>query len=801
MIKPEISPYQRLGSLASSLGNTKRKKFWETMVSRENIIMLPMAFLLGRASFAGGLMPFGMVIYAATIGLSINRVLVAALVILGMVSGGATVQIYTSIAGMFLFNAFNIPFKNSKKRLNLRYSLIASISILLPQLLISYMQGFLLYDILKALFQGVLVFSLMFVMRKAIPVIENKRENREFSNEEIISIVIVGVFAITGLSDVMILGFSVKSVFCILLILLLSFKRGPGVGAAIGVAVGLIISMSTVAAPVMISTYAFCGLLSGVFRGLGKIGSGLGFVMGNAILTLYLNGSTEVIIYLKEIILAAAVFSLIPIRLIDTLLAALDKNETYERRDYSSRIKEITVEKLTKFSRTFNELSKTFSEISETSATTEKQDISELFDRVADRACKGCSLAPHCWDRNFYNTYQVLFKIVEKLDIKGSIEESDIPKSFLQRCERINEFVESVNNVYEIFRVNMVWKNKIGESRGLVSQQLEGLSKVISNLAFEINMDIHFKSDLEDLILNNLDKAGHKINEIIVYENKWGKFEINIFQKDCGGKRICRSLIEKVVSESVGRKMIKEDSDCKRNGKTNSCSLKLIEEEVFRVTTGVAKLAKCGEDVSGDSYTFMSTGDGKYMVALSDGMGSGQRASIQSRATMSMLEQFMESGFDKDTTIKIINSILILKSSEDSFATIDVSIIDLYEGLVESVKIGAAPTFIKKRERVEVIKSASLPAGILGNIETELAQKKIESGDFIIMVSDGITDSFNIEEDKKSERRIKDFIRGIGSVNPQKIADSILERAYENCEGEPMDDMMVVVAKMWKRVS
>jgi len=594
----------------------------------------------------------------------------------------------------------------------------------------------------------------------------------------------------------------VKNVMCIFVVLVFAYKCGPGVGAAIGVTVGLIVSMSTAATPLVIGSYAFCGLLSGVLRNLGKAGSGLGFVMGNAVLTLYLNGSTEVIIYLQEIITAVAGFLLIPQKIIELVAGGFSRNaDIYpDKRSYSLRIKEITVEKLNKFSKAFKELSKTFSEISETKVAADKNDISSLFDSVADKVCKDCSLCLHCWDRSFYNTYQVMFKIVEKLEEKGRVEEADIPGYFIDRCERINDFVQSVNNIYELFKVNMVWKSRIGESRGLVSQQLDGLSKVVSNLASEIDVDVHFKQDLEDEIMLELNRAGVRADEVIVFENKWGKYEISVFHKGCGGKRSCRSTIQKLVSDVTGRKMVKEDSECYERSKGGVCNLKLVEEEVFRVTTGVARLTKFNSNVSGDSYTFMNTGDGKYILALSDGMGSGQKAAIQSRAAVSLLEQFMESGFDKDTAIRLINSILVLKSTDDSFATIDLAVIDLFDGETEFIKIGAVPTLIKRSERVEAVKSVSLPAGILSSIDTELVHKKVESGDFVIMMTDGVTDSFGRDADVNSgDESLQSFVNNIKSTNPQEIADMVLNQAYANCSGKPFDDMMVVVAKVWKR--
>lgn len=798
----EILPYRRAADTGKLNEGSGVRNFLNALLSRSNIILLPAAFLLGRGSLVGQLMPFGMAVYASTIGMDVSRVLVAAFIIIGMLTGGATQQIYVTIASMILFNAINIPFKDSRAKSGFRCAVIAFVSVFIPEMVLAGLQQFLLYDMLKALFHGFVVFTLMFIFRNAMVLIDGTRKKYVFSNEEIISVSIVAALALSGLGGISLFGFAFKNILSILAVLLFSYRCGPGVGAAAGVTIGLMVSMSTSATPLVIGTYAFCGLLSGVFRNMGKIGSSLGFVMGNAVLTIYLNGSTEVLVYLKEIIAAVAIFMIIPGRVVDALIGIFDRNidTCVDKRGYSTRIKEITVDRLRKFSKAFNELSKTFSEISETQVVTDKQDISGLFDRVADKVCKDCSLCLHCWDRNFYSTYQVMFKIVEKLEEKGRIEEGDIPSYFLERCERINDFAVAVNNVYEVFKVDMVWKSRIGESRGLVSQQLEGLSKIISNLASDIDMDIHFKGDMEDIILMELNKAGIKANEVIVFENKWDKYEISVFHKGCGGKRNCVGTIEKLVSEVVGRRMVKESNECYHDYKRDSCSLRLVEEEAFRVTTGIGKLCKYDGMVSGDNYTFMSTGDGKYIVALSDGMGSGQKAATQSRATISLLEQFMESGFDKDTAVKLINSILVLKSDDDSFATIDLSVIDLYDGKVEFVKVGAVSTYIKRGDKVETVRTVSLPAGILGNIETELVRRQVESGDFIIMITDGIIDSFKNEEED-GEKALLRYLQEIESTNPQEIADTLLGRAYENSGGKPADDMMVLAAKVWSKVA
>ncbi len=799
MMKTVTVPMRKQGGMPSyALGRTIGSKIVSLLASDNNYILLPAALLLGRTNLADGLMPFGFAFFAAAAGLGINRVLIAAAVLIGILSSGGMEHIYITGAAMLLFIVFSLPLKNVRNALPLKHSCLAFLSILIPQALFTGLQGFLLYDLLRSVFCSFIVFVIFFVFHNTLSMLTAAGKKNVLGSEEMISIAITAALAVSGIRGINIFGFSPESIICILMILLFSFKCGPGVGAAAGVAIGLIVSMSSEVTPLAIGTYAFCGLLSGIFRGFGKAGAGLGFVLGNAILAIYLDSSAEAFIYFKEIILSVAIFFFIPQKLIDLTAGPFnrDSGAYVDKRGYTRRIRDITVEKLDKFSKAFKELSKTFGEISQTKVVTDRQDITVLFDKVAERVCRDCSLCLHCWDRNFYDTYQVMFRIVEGLELKGRIEVNDIPPYFLERCERINDFVDAVNSAYELFKVDMVWKNRIGESRSLISQQFDGLSTVISSLAEEIDTEVNFSGALEDEAYIALNNAGIKTREVVVYKNKWGKYEAGIIHTGCGGGRVCISLVEKTLSSILGRHMVKESEECKK-ARDGMCSLKLIEEENLKISVNVAKKAKHGSDVSGDNFTFMNAGNGKYFIALSDGMGSGYRASVQSKATVSMLENFLESGFDKDMAVRLVNSVLVMRSTDDTFSTMDISVIDLFNGETEFVKIGAAPTYLKTNDRIEIIKSASLPAGILVSVDTELIHKDIDTGDMLIMMTDGIIDSFEGEE--AGDRVLLKFLQEIQSINPQQVADDILERAMANCEGKPMDDMTVIVAKVWKR--
>lgn len=789
-------PYQRFNNTAKTYG---KMGSFINLLTASNLILLPVSFLIGRASIAGGILPFGMALFASAAGTECNRYLIGISVIMGMITRAAPEQVYITIAAMFLFSIFCTMVNSDKGYSTTKVAVFALFATLIPEFVIIYMQGFLLYDVLKALFHGLLIFLLVYIFRNALSGIQKKSA---LNNEEIISVTILTAVGIAGLADVQIIGVVLKNLLSIAIILVCGFRCGAGVGAASGVTMGLFASLYLPSAPFIIGSYAISGLMAGTLRKLGKIGSSLGFVLGSGIFMLYMNVSGEAFTYMKEIIAAVLVFIIIPNKVTDHVTNLVGASFDIGNRSvhYTNRIKEMTVDRLNSFSKTFRELSKTFCEISDTNSMADKQDISVLFDRVADRVCKDCCLCLHCWDRNFYNTYQVMFKIVETLEDKGRIESNDIPKYFMDRCERINDFVMSVNNVYELFKVDMVWKSRICESRELVSQQLEGLSRVVSKLACEIDTEVNFKLDLENNLIQGLEKAGIRVRDVRVLESIWGKYEVSITHKGCGGKRLCVNSVEKIATEVLGRKMSKESAECQKGIKDSHCTIKLIEEEIYSVTTGVSKLSKYNSIVSGDNYTFLNTGNGKYIVALSDGMGSGYKAAVHSRATINMLEQFMESGFDKDMSVKLINSVLVLKSEEEAFSTIDMSVIDLYNGDVEFVKTGAVSTFIKREHKVDVVKSISLPAGILSNIETEILKRSIDSGEFLIHVTDGVLDAFKKENGNNDEGFIN-FINDISTKNPQEIADAILNEAYKKCDSKPCDDMLAVVAKVWKKVN
>jgi len=220
------------------------------------------------------------------------------------------------------------------------------------------------------------------------------------------------------------------------------------------------------------------------------------------------------------------------------------------------------------------------------------------------------------------------------------------------------------------------------------------------------------------------------------------------------------------------------------------------EEINFKIEVVSSTATKNNSEVSGDSFVQTKLRDGKYMMAISDGMGSGPRAKKSSSTVIKMLKRLLTTGFDKDVSIGLINSSVNLNSNEETYATIDISVFDTSSGNIEFIKNGACPTFVKSGSNVEVVKAVSLPAGIIEDIDLVVYDKDLKGGEIIVMCSDGILESN--EELTNKEIWVKELLENIETDDIQRIADILIQEAIDNGLGIAKDDMTVLIAKVEK---
>lgn len=220
------------------------------------------------------------------------------------------------------------------------------------------------------------------------------------------------------------------------------------------------------------------------------------------------------------------------------------------------------------------------------------------------------------------------------------------------------------------------------------------------------------------------------------------------------------------------------------------------EDTMFRSVQGIARLKKDEAQISGDNFSFLELDRGEMVLGISDGMGSGSTACKESEMVLDLVERFLEAGFSAETAIRMMNSTMVMKGEEDLYSTVDLCKINLYDGEADFYKIGAAATFIKHGDEVSCISSSSLPVGAKTQIDVESSRRKLENGDFVVMMTDGVLEYLHVP---KPEETMREIIGSIQTNNPGILAKRIVERVMLFTGGKVQDDMTVLTSCIWEK--
>ena len=343
-------------------------------------------------------------------------------------------------------------------------------------------------------------------------------------------------------------------------------------------------------------------------------------------------------------------------------------------------------------------------------------------------------------------------------------------------------------------KVNAAWNAKMDEQRVAVATQLTEISGIMEGAirrAYDTKEDTPLERKLKGLFY----KKGILLKKAYVYDNGEGRKEVYLTIRTRRKQCISNREAAQCLSDALGVSMMpsKEARNYVRNEYTNTC---FVERTNFEVVYGVERYVGDYQQISGDSFSFLQREEGQFVASLSDGMGTGLNAYQESERVVDLLERFLEAGFSKETAAKMINSALVLRDHGKTFSTIDISSIDLYSGVCEFLKIGAATSFIKRGNWVESITSTSLPAGVFQQTDFEKSCRKLYDGDMVVMVTDGVLDVLPTEH---QEKIMKDIILEHQTNNPKELADYIISRVRQYKNGRFCDDMTVLVMGVWKR--
>ena len=486
---------------------------------------------------------------------------------------------------------------------------------------------------------------------------------------------------------------------------------------------------------------------------------------------------------LVESVLSAVLPVLFFVLIPSPLLREMENRILFYREKHLSRIainrnRAAVGEKLFEISAVFREIQATFSSLGTSEAESAAKE--HIRNRLFEEACKKCPQYPACARKN---PLPQLSALVEVGCLKGKATLLDIPKKLTEYCGYQSDLLYVLNKHLAEYRRYVTETENTATGRALLAGQAQGVSEILKNLALEQSEPLRLYTDKERALNTALLNAGIVCSEIMVFgEEEHLTVSLITFGKADVKKiaAVVSHLFQTTVMISQ-RLALSQDKFC--------CILR--KKPCFDAAFGVATVKKHGESASGDTHSVIKIDERRFMVALADGMGSGEYARKISESTISLLESFYRAKMHPSIILSTINKLLTF-IREESIACVDVGVVDLSNGITEIVKIGSPLAFILSGNTIKVLESNSLPLGILEQVKPDSASYALQENDVLLFVSDGVTDAFGSTAD------LYEALRSIPARNPQQLSDSLVQSALQLYGGQAKDDMTAVAVRIFK---
>ncbi|MEE3333306.1 MAG: SpoIIE family protein phosphatase [Ruminococcus sp.] len=626
--------------------------------------------------------------------------------------------------------------------------------------------------------EALLAAGAAYFISRSLELVNSGRRPATYTQSELSGLVMTGCALILSVGSIGIEGISVGRILAAVIIMLCARYGSAAGGAIAGACTGTVFGLSRAGFAYIGAGYSFGGLVGGLFAPVGKLGVSVSFVICNAVILLSSGDRELALPMFVETVIAAAVFMILP-REAERYITPvfLPKESTKGERSLRNSV----VMRLEFASGALKNVEGCVNSVSRQLKKLYAPSVEQVYEKTAEDVCSNCGLRVYCWERQGNVTREDFLRLSAPLKSRGYIGENDVENLFSKKCCRAVEIADRVNSNYRDYLGGIEAAGRVNEVRSLVAGQFSGLSEILSDLARDIENYKSYDSDASVRVTEYLHSKSLVVIECACMIDTNGRMTVEI---QLGGRsRLRRDELCRDISSICGRcfdtPLITEIGSQKR--------VVLGEVPLYDVEVGVFQHVYKNSKLCGDCVNCFTNGFGEFVAVLSDGMGTGGRAAVDSNMTVSILTKLLKAGLTEDSAVRIVNSALMVKSEDESLATVDLLKLDMFSGKCTICKAGAPFTLIRKNGHIIKKSAASLPIGILGDINCAGDKAKLSGGDVVVMISDGAVTS----DEKWLEKLIREH-----SGNSSDLARLVVNEAIKRRNDGHDDDITAVAVKL-----
>lgn len=604
--------------------------------------------------------------------------------------------------------------------------------------------------------------------------LEQIKDEQRISNRELTLTVIAVLILILSANKLTLFGVSISGILCDFIVICASylFRESGGAVMGTGATIGFLMIGNN-----SLTTFCYCvsGLFSGLFSYSGRVLCAFSYIFAYGGTFLIFGGTKEEIPRLVETAIASVAFVVVPQKV---FLQAKTRLSVSTLTGDGTAVKNMMISRLKMVKNAVGDMSGTVSKVSEILKEKGLPDTTGVYLRVRDNICSGCGSYDKCWRNEMPETIGEFDYIIEEIRKSGSITPSFTPSSLQNRCIRIMSLCDSFNKSYSSYSARLGAEGRINEMRKITADQFDTVCEMLNDLLCDFQNGINPLASKSNILKNSLNDIG-----VSAFVNCYEDDDLNMIVSltvnvNC---KVPESEIKECV-EKVTEKEFSEPSVIKNEQEK---TLMFWESPSYSAECVYCQIPVEEDNICGDCFDSFYDGKGNFITVLSDGMGTGSRAAIDGAMASSLFSRLIISGFSFPCALRLVNSAMLVKSREESLATLDILKINLYNGQSVIYKAGATVSLLYRKGKVSEIKKSAMPIGILRQAEFATIRGGLKDGDVIIMMSDGAADS-SLEE-------IKAYVaeNGYSAELPQKLC--AIARGRNISRG---DDVTVAVVKI-----
>lgn len=586
----------------------------------------------------------------------------------------------------------------------------------------------------------------------------------------------VFVLIVTSLSSISFSIFNIGRIIAIFTVLICA-KKFKHIGGAISGALATcgmtLYSAGFGKTSMLISISA---IVAGCFAEFGTIMICV-FFIGSTAIGLIITGITpDTAKVLVDTVVACVLFIAIP----DKVYSAAIGSTTATKTD--SKIADIAASRLNFAATTIADVKKSIEQVSKAlEKTAESNDICTM---VCDEVCYNCKNNLYCWEKDFDKTFDQFHLLSNAIEIKKTITLEDIPQNMCS-CYRKPAIIDSFNSCYAQKNHENFAVSKIKDMRGILFEQFGAMEDMLNEISAEISSGKQLDQYLSKEVTSFLYDFGAKSPEACVFYDNFNRIYIEVFYH--GDLKLTKEEISLELSDITDRTLdIPEISTIDGINK-----LTVMEKTYYDVEIKSAQKPCVDGEPSGDTSDYFFDGRGNAYFIISDGMGTGKYAAVDSRLTVNLLIRLLKAGIGYNAAVKLINSSVIAKSHDESFATMDICCVNLYTGRLDILKLGSSVTFVKSENKITHYNTISMPLGILHDPIIDKMGTVLKENDAVVMISDGISEHIY--------PFIKDNLQS-SVFNPSNLAESVVKKIEEVDSKSRRDDVSIIAFKLIKKI-